>query len=386
MHAAVLARAAVVVAVLVIGWRVLHVNAVVYGDTNRPTLKVPEQGAARTDALREAVRSNPAEVAALVEWGQARQSAGELGAARGAYAAALAIAPIDRGVLTAAAALDAAEGRIGEAVGRVDRLVDYYPQTREWAFPLLVQWLPQPHARAALDSLAARRTSWMGSFITFACGRADAVLVGSLVSRRAAAGLAQPQEIGCATDRLRSAGHVEAAYQVWLNTLARDRLADVGHVFNGSFEHAPSGVGFDWIADERSPAHLVEYPITHDVEGRRALRVTWSGKRSTGAPIRQHLAVPAGRYLLSGRSRLEGLQSVQGIQWIVRCAGAASPPLGASQRFVGSGEWQPFSFAVQVPHGCRGQLLQLQPVGLGEATTFVSGKAWFDDLRLARAD
>ena len=386
MQAALFSRSAFVLAILVLGWRVIHVNAVVYEDANRPALRIPEQDPARAEALRDAVRANPGEVSALVAWGHDRERSGDAAAAARAYAAALAIAPIDRGALSAAAALDVREGRIAEAVVRLDRLIDYYAETREWAFPLLAQWLPQPQARSALEALAARRTSWMGSFITFACSRADSVLVGALLSRRAAAGLAQRDEIACATERLRSAGHFEAAYQVWLNTLPRDRLADVGHVFNGGFEHAPSGVGFDWIADERSPAYVVEYPVAQGVEGRRALRVTWTGKRSVSPPIRQNLVVAPGRYEVSGRARLEGLQSVQGVQWILRCAGDKAAPLGASPRFIGSGEWQPFSFAVQVPQGCAGQVLQLQPVGLNEATTFVNGKAWFDDLRLARVN
>jgi hypothetical protein len=52
---------------------------------------------------------------------------------------------------------------------------------------------------------------------------------------------------------------------------------------------------------------------------------------------------------------------------------------------MGAGAWRGFAVAVTVPAGCPGQVLSLEPAGMGEGTTFVSGTAWFDELRLARA-
>src|SRR5687767_13834428 len=66
MRATLMARSAFVLAMLVLGWRVIHVNAVVYEDANRPALRIPAQEPARADALRDALRANPAEVSALV--------------------------------------------------------------------------------------------------------------------------------------------------------------------------------------------------------------------------------------------------------------------------------------------------------------------------------
>ena len=44
----------------------------------------------------------------------------------------------------------------------------------------------------------------------------------------------------------------------------------------------------------------------------------------------------------------------------------------------------PGPFEAVVPEGCPGQVLQLEPVGMDEGTTFLAGTAWFDDLRLTR--
>ncbi len=389
MTAATIARVAFAALALVLLWRVLHVNAFVYADANRPVWRVPAEGPARLPALRAALDANPADARALTQYGVESDRAGDAATAKRAYASAIEIAPIDRSALRAGALLDLREGRIADAVKGFDRLVSIYPDTREMVFPLFARSLAQPEARAALEALAGGRASWMGAFVAFTCRdrEVDPMLAAAVLGRRAAAGLAQREEVGCMTERLRRAGHWQAAYQVWLNSLPRDRLADVGFVFNGSFEHTPSGVGFDWIA-EASPAHGVEYPVAAGTAGRRALRVTWSGKRVGGPAVRQYLALEPGRYELSGSARLETLQSVRGVHWALRCASGAAtaPPLGVSARFLGSGDWQRFAFPVDVPSRCAGQVLQLEPVGLNEGTTYVAGKAWFDDLRLAHAN
>ena len=388
MTAVTVARFALAALALAMLWRVLYVNAVVYADSNRPVWRVPAEGPTRLLALRAALDANPADARALTQYGVESDRAGDAATARRAFASALEIAPIDRAALRTAALLELREGRIADAVKGFDRLVAIYPDTREMVFPLFARGLAHPEARAALEALAGGRASWMGAFVTFACRDRDVdpMLAAALLGRRAAAGLAPREEVGCMTERLRRAGHWQAAYQLWLNSLPRERLADVGFVFNGGFEHAPSGVGFDWIA-EASPVHAVEYPVAGGATGRRALRVSWSGKRVTGPAVRQFLALVPGRYELSGSARLEGLQSVRGIQWALRCAdaAAAAPALGVSARFLGSGDWERFAFAVDVPTRCPGQVLQLEPVGLHEGTTYVAGKSWFDDLRLAHA-
>lgn len=378
-------RVALAIAGLVLLWRILSVNAVAYGESNQPVVRIPAEGPARMEALRTELAANPGSPSLLVALGLERDQVGDAKDAARAFATALKVAPIDRAALHAAAALDAREGRLAEAVGRIDRLLTYYGDTRDVYFPVLLQWLPAPQARAALEALAREPSTWMGHFLTHACGRADPLLAASLLSPRVAAGLAARNEVRCGLDALRRAGHWDAAYRLWLNTLPRDRLADVGYVFNGGFEHAPTGVGFDWTLDQPSPVHSADFPVGTSPAGRRALRVSWTGKRIPGPAIHQYLALPPGRYELSGQVRLDALQSVRGVQWVLRCASDAPDALGASPRFMGSTQWERFAFDFEVPAACQGQLLQLEPAGLREGTTFVSGRAWFDELRVARA-
>ena len=53
--------------------------------------------------------------------------------------------------------------------------------------------------------------------------------------------------------------------------------------------------------------------------------------------------------------------------------------------FVGSSEWERFSFALEIPPDCRGQLLQLEPATPEGATVFLAGTVWFDDFSIRRA-
>jgi hypothetical protein len=371
---------------LLLLWRILTVNAVTYGESNQPEVRVPAKGPARLAALQAELAANPASPALLVRLGLEREQAGDAKAAARAFATALKVAPIDRAALHAAAALDAREGRLPEAVARIDRLLTSYGDTQSTYFPVLVQWLAVPPVLDGMQRLAREPSAWMGHFVAHACGRADPLLVGALLVRRIAAGFAAREEIRCGVDALRNAGHWAAAYQVWLNTLPRERLADVGHVFNGGFEYSPTGIGFDWSVEERSPVHSADFPMVPGAVGRRALRVSWTGKRIGGPAVHQYLALAPGRYEVTGQVRLEALQSVRGVHWTVRCATGARKALGASTRFLGSTEWERFAFPIDVPAGCEGQLLALEPVGLQEGTVFVSGRAWFDELRVARTN
>lgn len=381
-------RAAAVAVAFVLAWRIIAVNAVLYDDNGRPRLPAVAAGEPGAQAkLSGALRDNPGEVAALLVLAGDLEIAGDVPRAGRAYESALAIAPIDRDALQLSAGFYLRQGRTREAIVQLGRLAEHYGQFDK-VFPLLTRLL------AARDpgwnAIAERSPAWLGPFIVTACrqGTEPALLV-PLLQRRVGDRRALPAEIECVTERLRAAGAWEAAYQVWLNSLPRERLADVGHVFNGGFELAASGIGFDWRPDpspERQSGHAVDFAIADSGAGKRALRVRYNGKRQAAAAIEQLMAVPPGRYELSGLARGEGLNSVRGVQWTLRCAGrdGASRPLAASERFLGSSEWRRFQFEAVVPESCRGQVLRLEPAGFEEGTTYLAGTVWFDELRLVR--
>ena len=384
-----LALAAVALALL---WRVIHVNAVLYEDSGRPRLDLPgpssagEAVAGDHSSLARVIRENPGEVAAMLMLARGLESDGKRAAAELAYQAALELAPLDKDVLAHAAAffLRQDDARGVEILGRVAAL----PTVRDRAFLTLQEVIASGRQREAVAKLFARDPPWLGAFIADSCARGvDPAVLMPLLLRKAAGGGTLAQA-ACAIDHLRGAGRWGEAYQLWLNSLPRERLSQVGFVFNGGFEHAVSGLGFDWILQpraERETGHVAETVPAHGASGKRALRVAYNGKRQSGVPVQQYLVLGPGTYELSGLARPQAIVAPRGIHWTVRCADAARPrPLAASERFIGSSEWRPFAMEVRIEGTCPAQLLQLEPVVEEGAVAFVGGVAWFDDLRIRR--
>jgi hypothetical protein len=232
--------------------------------------------------------------------------------------------------------------------------------------------------------------AWVGAFVLSSCASgADPSIVMPLFLARAARATARTEEVACIVDRLRRADRWDEAYQAWLNTLPRERLADVGAIFNGSFEFSTRGTGFDWVVSrqpERETGHSVEITRTIGAAGVLALKVSYNGKRQSGTPVLQYLALAPGRYEVSGLGRPDGLRVGHGIRWTLRCvtAGMTGGMLAQSERFTGSSEWRRFAFPADVPAGCRGQVLQLEPAGSEESAAYIAGVAWFDDLSARR--
>jgi tetratricopeptide (TPR) repeat protein len=389
-------RALATLAALVIIWRIVEVNVVLYDESGRPRLPsfattgilgAPDERA----ALIAAFNDNPAQVAALLLLARDFEEASRPADAERAYEAAFRLAPLDREVLVTASSFFLRRGKVDEALVLMDRLVEQYPETRERAFPVLAEILAAGRHASTWDRIAGRAPSWIGAFIVSSCrkGVEPEVLL-TLFMSRVAISKAQPAETACLVDRLRAAERWEEAYQVWLNTLPRERLANVGSVFNGSFENAPSGVGFDWIPTrepERDVGHSVEVARNSSGAGTHALKVTYNGKRQVGAPIAQYLLLAPGHYEISGLARSDGMRVGRGVQWTVRCVNEGVPGaiVASSERFTGSSEWRRFAFDVDVQASCRGQILQLEPASPSESATYLAGAAWFRDLSATRA-
>ncbi|MBL0141409.1 MAG: hypothetical protein IPP91_04940 [Betaproteobacteria bacterium] len=395
--AATVTRAGIIAVSLLLVWRIIQVNAVSFeesGSARLPGLpaatvaSAEERHLQERSALQRILGDNPAEVAALLMLATEFEATGDKARATGAYRAALDLAPLDRRVLTQAA-LHFLRSDDSRGIEILARLVEQYPVSRPRAYPLMASDLAAGRHQAAWAGIVARNPAWLGSFVADSCARGidPAVLVPLLLRRPVTQG-AIAAEAACVIDRLRADDRWEEAYQLWLNLLPRERLANVGFVFNGSFEFAASGIGFDWMLQQRpekETGHVAEVLQAPNAEGRRAVRIAYNGKRQSGIPVQQFLALPAGDYELTGLVRTEGIKSVRGIHWTLRCVEAAKPLaiVARSERFLGSGEWRPFSMDLNVGDSCRGQVLQLEPADEG-AVAFVSGVAWFDDFRVRR--
>ncbi len=376
-------------------WRILAVNATLEGvrpgmlgeaaRSDDATFVSHDDG----DALREWLRRDPAEVGALVLLAQGRERENRLAEAERGYRLAIALAPQDPTVLDAAAAYFLRHGPALEGFVLMGRLAER--QGRDVAFPVFARLLASGGQPEVWRALLAGDPQWVGPFIVEACRRdLDARRLAPLLLERVASGHRNAAEIGCVVDRLRAQDRWADAYQLWLNTLPRERLNDVGFVFNGGFEQPPSGVGFDWIvaqAPERETGYVVDLLPALGAVGTRALRIEYNGKRQNGTPVAQFTALAPGRYRLSGQARSEGLKLGRGAVWTLRCVQRGRPErvLATSERFVGSSDWHRFEMPVQVPPDCAGQVLQLEPADAQYGPTFLGGRLWFDDLVMQRS-
>lgn len=390
-----LSRLAIVAIAIVLAWRILQVNVVMYEDTGRPRLArgtpAESPGGRPSDkaALQQVLGRNPGEVAALLMLARGLEAEGDEAGASRAYRVALGLAPLEIGTLSLAADHFLRRGD-PQGIELLGRLAAHYPESREAVFPVLVQAMASGRYREALDALFRDDAPWVGAFVADSCARGVdlAVLMPALL-RRSAARQGAADEAACAIDRLKAAGRWQEAYQLWLNTLPRERLREVGFVFNGGFEFATTGRGFDWILQsrpEREAGHAAQAFQVPGATGKRALRISYNGRRQGGVPVRQFLALAPGRYELTGLGRPEGIKAARGIHWTLRCVESGKPlgVIASSERFLGSSEWRRFAMEWLVEEDCRGQVLQLEPVGDDGALAFVSGGAWFDDLRVRR--
>jgi hypothetical protein len=388
-------RLAIVAIAIVLAWRIIQVNAVMYEDTGRPRLargtlvELPHGRSSDKAALQQVLGRNPGEVAALLMIARGFDAEGDEANASRAFRVALALAPLEVGTLSLAADHFLRRGD-PVAIELLGRLAAYYSESRDAVFAALVQVMASGRHRDALDALFRDNPPWVGVFVADSCARGVdlAVLMPALL-RRPAPGRGAGAETACAIDRLKAAGRWRDAHQLWLNTLPPERLRDVGFVFNGSFEFVPTDHGFDWILQprpEREAGHAAQAFQVPGASGKRALRIAYNGRRQSGVPVRQFLVLDPGRYELTGMGRPEGIKAARGIHWTLRCVESGKPQaaIASSERFLGSSEWRRFAMELLIADDCPGQVLQLEPVGEEGALAFVSGSAWFDDLRVRR--
>ena len=368
--------ALVAVSVLLV-WRAFAVNLGDYDPGGRP--RVPQS--LERPSLLSALRQNPADVRTLLALSR-DDTNGAPGRAAAELAAARNVAPREEAVGEMQAIDLARRGKVTDAAAVLSDITTRF-EAYERTFPVFAQLLQAQDP--SFQAIASRSPPWLGHFILVQCGKGlDPLLLAPLVQQLP--GPREGLEVECVIERLRAAGQWPTAYQVWLNSLAGSSLGDVGFVFNGSFEIPPTGRGFDWRPDkapERESGHSIEFAQSRERAQAHALRVAYNGKRQGSPAILQFLAVPPGHYELKGRVRVDALTSPRGVHWTVRCASPSNPAeIASSEAFRGSVPWRDFAFAVDVGRDCQGQVLALEPVGINEGTTFVSGSVWFDDISL----
>ncbi|MBM4221361.1 MAG: hypothetical protein FJ170_05375 [Gammaproteobacteria bacterium] len=337
------------------------------------------------DELAAALRANPTNGPAYAALARLHEAAGDVPAAARAMETAAAMAPRRIDVQTEAAAFWMRRGDIARALLHWDVVLTFGTDLRARLFPDLLRLVEQPATLAAFAPLLQKEVAWWPDFFAYAANNAAQVDTVQALFNLQAKGPNATSAPALRTflGRLQREGLWTEAYFIWLNSLSKEQINNVGNLFNGGFEYPISSVGFDWIIDPL-PQVLVETAATHGSTGSRALHVVFRGSKTAYRHLRQHLLLPPGSYSLRGRVRPESLETAQGLQWAVWCAGGKAP-LATSERFLGSDQWRHFSLQFAVPKAdCPVQMVRLELAGRTVLDFEARGGIWFDDISVER--
>ena len=336
------------------------------------------------ELLRQAYIGNPAAAEPLLAQAalEIKQDNPQQATALVEHAAKL--MPANARVQQAIAMYWAKEGNLPAALRHWSQAMTANPASSQEIFPILLKVVESP-SRNALKPLAISAPPWWDRFFTMVTRQAlDLESVRALYTfRRASSSVPlTDEERNAYIRRLQKEGLTAEAYLTWLSGLSDTDQAYLGTIYNGSFELEPTNTGFDWHFYKHDNISI-RTTGTYGIEDKKALRVIFKRREKPAwRVIYQPLFLDPGVYRASGMVRTDGLDSLGGLKWSVRCTASKPSTLGESERFLGSSEWKRFTFEVQVPGDCPSQELRLMPAGSRDFEHKITGEIWFDKLAM----
>lgn len=332
------------------------------------------------------LQANPLDGRAYRVLAQLRESEHGIEAALPLYNAAVHRGPRDRYTHARLFEYGLQTGDVAKALGHFDFLLRLRPETAPTLLPVLVTLAAEPAVQPALAERLAAAPPWRAPFLRLLAQTAtDAAAVEPLwqALRVGPRGGLPQAELQPWLDRLLREDQGDRAYLLWVSQLGQRELAELGNVFNGDFELAPSGFGFDWRFGRVAGARIDRMPVA-GAGGNLALRIAFDDRRVPFAHVQQVLALPPGIWRLQGRARADALRNDRGLIWQVTCH-AGGAPLGRSEPLKGQRSWHPFELEFEVPtQGCSAQVLRLLLPARIPAERRIGGQAWYDQLAIHR--
>jgi hypothetical protein len=186
-------------------------------------------------------------------------------------------------------------------------------------------------------------------------------------------------------ERLVEIGDYSLAYAMQVDFLPAERIAMLGLLNNGGFDHPVSGLPFDWMIGDVRGART---EIVVDENSNRALRVEFYNTRVPFRHVSQLLLLQPGTYKLQGEVKSAGLRNARGMQWTISCAEGRGQQLGATDRVADTMPWSSFEMSFDVPagDGCRLQVIRLVLAARIASEQEAAGTIWYDSLRIEHDD
>lgn len=362
-----------------LGWNAHHPGANLALGLREST-EDPEAALAH---LQAAVAANPSEGRAYAALGRLLEIRGEAARARLAMETASRLSPQRSDVQREVAAYWMRQGDFERALGHWNTVLRHRGDLQASVFPGLLQLAGDPARQAAFMSLLKQPVAWWPAFFTHAARTAPEVNTVRVLFNLQKGGpnAATPDMLRAYLARLQKEGAWLEAWFVWLNSLSKEQISQMGYLYNGSFEAPLSNLGYDWI-HQKHPAVTLDTAATYDTSGERALRVSFRGLRVQFQHLHQYLMLPPGKFYLQGRVRPDNLQAEQGMQWALYCLGNKEA-VAVTPRFRGSEQWTRFRTEIDIPpEGCPVQMLRLELAGTIRLDFDATGTIWFDNLAI----
>ena len=180
-------------------------------------------------------------------------------------------------------------------------------------------------------------------------------------------------DLGAYLNLLIDHGFYDVAYYTWLQFLPAEQLSKVRHLFNGSFEVAPSGLPFDWVFTKGSGV-TIKIAARPDQEGAHALFMEFGPGRVDFQDVTQLIMLAPGSYQFQGKYQVD-IDSERGLQWRITCANQPTTQLGESPVVKGSqSAWTDLAFAFTVPEtDCPAQYVRLVSTRAGNPSSSFRG-------------
>jgi hypothetical protein len=349
--------------------------------------KSPEEIAEATAWAEAALASDPLNARALRILGQLALASGDAGKAS-AYLESAVRHSIHESAAASWLMLDSFQKKdYGAALHFADALLRTRTQALPNVLPIMGRIAETPEAGDALAKLLAGNPPWRRAFLSalptaVADARTPLTLLLALKETSSPPTLADAREyVGLLVQHKL----YELAYYTWLQFLPPEQVGGAGFLFNGSFEHAPSGLPFDWQLTGGTGA-TVEIAWRPDALGQRALFIELGPGRVEFGGVAQTLMLGPGGYQLKGKFQGE-VVGPRGLAWRMTCAGGG-PSLGQSAMMIGSApQWKDVALSFTVPKAeCRAQELRLVLDARTPSEHLVSGSSWHDELQIVRTE
>jgi hypothetical protein len=346
---------------------------------------LPDRENSKLSASEFYVRTNPLDALGYVA--KAREALAEPDGKKraGEYLAiARQLAPVDPQVARAEIEYNLVSGNVAQAFEGAAKVAELSAIDRDEAFALIVRSSDDPAWDQFFRGKIASHWPHLDALVRAACRQNVSVTKLLPVAHEAIREnkLADPT-IKCLIDLGISRNQIPAAYWFWLN--ATPRLPkNIGHVFNGDFQNAPSNIPFDWkieqggqfrdgfsarIVGDSDPANL-------------ALGVQFNGRPVRSVIAKQILALAPGNYRLNWSVREVSGPPDAYTSWQLSCAQGNRPiELANRNATPGQNAWLLYSATFSVGNDCQGQIISLERAK-DRTTAHPTTLQYFDDVTI----